>query len=528
MQLKNYPKTNISCLKIGEQVGLTKAQVLAIIKTHGFPDRKRGENYINMVFGNLTVKSFDYQGERSCERFFNCECVCGSVNSFLIYDLKNGFKTSCGCIIKHQDNGRFKTREELKTAALSLATDVFLSAIEISEKLGVENSKVVSRILQRNGAAPRQLRPVIKDGSKHNMLTVLRFSHRDRRSQSFHHCKCDCGNELVANSYLIRAGIVVNCGCITQQGTHKGTGTTEYKSWTHMRERCNNPRCHDYLDYGGRGISYSSEWEDFERFINDIGLKPSTEHSLDRVDVNGNYSKENCRWASKEDQARNKRNSMMIQLPHGDWCSLHKAAELLNVTPKTIKYHNPNTFKRMEEIISIEKIIYVGDVTFDMVQHLFIGDPSRKKIKSGLYTNKTPIQMTRNSWAQMVARCSNPDFIDYRKYGAKGITFQQDWVDFEKFIEDMGIRPSEYHSLDRVDFTKSYTKDNCRWLLKTDQNRNKSNKKMFLRDDGVWDFIENLPDDFGLSQRQFARKHPERISHLGKLLTQGIEKVVRI
>lgn len=148
-------------------------------------------------------------------------------------------------------------------------------------------------------------------GEKFSRLTVVKSAGKmyDRSAVL---CVCDCGNEKVASVNQLKTGKVKSCGCLnrgkdTYRGTHRDTGSTEYMAWSAMRTRCRNPRYSDYADYGGRGISVDSRWGKYETFLADMGRKPSPLHSLDRIDVNGNYSKENCRWATPSQQSRNKR-----------------------------------------------------------------------------------------------------------------------------------------------------------------------------------------------------------------------------
>jgi hypothetical protein len=100
---------------------------------------------------------------------------------------------------------------------------------------------------------------------------------------------------------------------------HGMSGTPEFVAWTSMRQRCGNPRCRRYANYGGRGISICERWRAFENFLADMGRRPSPDHSLDRIDNDGNYELGNCRWATRSQQQRNKSNyTDKEKLPRGD------------------------------------------------------------------------------------------------------------------------------------------------------------------------------------------------------------------
>ena len=126
-------------------------------------------------------------------------------------------------------------------------------------------------------------------------------------------CKCDCGNSLYVYDRTVKKGNIVSCGCVkplrkkhkSKHGMHL---SKTYKAWQNMKTRCDNPETPYYINYGGRGISYDPYWSDFENFYNDMGEVPDG-LTLDRVDVNGSYCKDNCRWADWKTQATNKRAS---------------------------------------------------------------------------------------------------------------------------------------------------------------------------------------------------------------------------
>lgn len=147
--------------------------------------------------------------------------------------------------------------------------------------------------------------------------------------------RCDCGTEGVARGNHLRSGAGSSCGCLkiersaaartTHGATTKHGKSTEYEIWAGMLKRCTNPRSRYYADYGGRGITVCERWlKDFAAFLADMGRRPSAAHSLDRKDNDVGYSPENCRWATRKEQNRNRRNNLILtvngeSLPAAAW-----------------------------------------------------------------------------------------------------------------------------------------------------------------------------------------------------------------
>ncbi len=132
-------------------------------------------------------------------------------------------------------------------------------------------------------------------------------------------CQCSCGVtcEILAES--LNAGRTQSCGCLhkelaaQRQYKHGGKGSEEYLIWKGMKQRCENPRNPNYKNYGARGITICAAWRtSFATFLHDMGPRPSPQHSLDRQDGAGNYTPENCRWATPLMQARNTRRNRLI------------------------------------------------------------------------------------------------------------------------------------------------------------------------------------------------------------------------
>lgn len=147
---------------------------------------------------------------------------------------------------------------------------------------------------------------------KYNMLTVERDDVGfNRFNQALWLCRCDCGIPTLAVAAAVRSGNTKSCGCQRFKGnrlTHgqRSAKSRAYAAWSNMKQRCGNPLNGQFHDYGGRGITYDQPWSKFENFLADMGDPPHG-LSLDRIDNNAGYSKQNCRWADKSTQRRNKR-----------------------------------------------------------------------------------------------------------------------------------------------------------------------------------------------------------------------------
>lgn len=248
---------------------------------------------VGKTFGRLTVVERAVEraapGARRRARWV-CRCVCGQTTVVLQQNLAKGTTQSCGCL-----------RRDLKSG------------------------------------------PPINPGDRFGRYTVAGAAEKDRHGNPRWLCRCECGNERIVLQFALRQGKTVSCGCYQREAsaaanrTHGQTDSPEHNSWTSMLGRCFNSNDERWEDYGGRGISVCERWRgSFENFLADMGPRPSPEHSLDRYpDPDGNYEPDNCRWATRSEQQRNRRCTPVLEYK-GERRPLIEWAERLGIPYQTL------------------------------------------------------------------------------------------------------------------------------------------------------------------------------------------------
>lgn len=227
------------------------------------------------------------------ERRYACRCDCGTERVVLAMHLYRRNTQSCGCLSK-----------------------------EVTAR--------VKRIDIARGERFGRLVVIAQDGH--------------RRKELAWKCRCDCGAIVRVASYPLRSGAKQSCGClhhdrsVETSTTHGQSKTPEYRIWVSMKNRCHNPKVKAFRNYGARGINVCERWdESFVAFRADMGPRPSPRHSIDRIDYNGNYSPDNCRWATPKEQANNSRRNR--RLTHqGITLSLSQWSERLGIPRKRIRH----------------------------------------------------------------------------------------------------------------------------------------------------------------------------------------------
>lgn len=185
------------------------------------------------------------------------------------------------------------------------------------------------------------------EGEKFNKLTVLRLAGVGKHGQRMWECECECGNIVKVNQYSILKGMTQSCGCKRldsaknrncKHGLTKGHKFPDgYKVWSSMRDRCFNPNNPSYHNYGGRGITVCDRWNNsFTDFISDMGERQNKTFTIDRINVNGNYEPNNCKWATRHEQGRNRRNNIWITY-NGETLVLSDWAKKINISPQHLR-----------------------------------------------------------------------------------------------------------------------------------------------------------------------------------------------
>lgn len=176
-------------------------------------------------------------------------------------------------------------------------------------------------------------------GRRFAYLVAEEFTGTDSRGRALWLCRCDCGNTRIITGSKLKVGEYKSCGCMHYKYGHGQTNTRLYHIWRTMKARCEDPNSHKYHAYGGRGITVCEEWlnsfESFYDWATASGYRDDL--SIDRINNDGNYCPENCRWATAKEQANNTRRNRLLTY-NGETHTVAEWAKIVGIT-KTALYH---------------------------------------------------------------------------------------------------------------------------------------------------------------------------------------------
>ena len=274
-------------------------------------------------FGRLTALELSSIASNGDYKW-KCACDCGNLVTPRYNNLNRGLSQSCGCIAKELNSKRL---------SIDLVGKVF-GKFTVIGRVGSRNGEVlwkarcdcgqienrtISRLKTERAMCSNckkiqtsEVRTIDLIGRRFGRLEVLERITPVGDGRIKWLCRCDCGNVVGVCGSNLQTSTTASCGCLrieitkNRSTTHGDKGSKEYASWSNMLTRCYNPNSTQYKWYGGRGIKVCDRWRNsYENFLEDMGRCPEG-LTLDRIGVNGNYSSENCRWASWEVQANNK------------------------------------------------------------------------------------------------------------------------------------------------------------------------------------------------------------------------------
>jgi hypothetical protein len=233
------------------------------------------------VFNRLTALSIDLS--RSGKIYWVCQCSCGKVSTVAASKLKSGHTKSCGC---------------LAAAATPISTDL--------------------------------------TGRKFGRWAVVSRSEKGMPKYVYWNCRCDCGVEKAVEFSNLTLGKTQSCGCLSRERatSHGKAKSKTYCIWVAMLQRTTNPNCMSSKNYLDRGITVCDRWLQFENFLADMGEKPPS-LTLERLDNEQGYHPGNCAWASRGDQARNKRGNRLLTA-FGETKVITDWAAQFRISPGTI------------------------------------------------------------------------------------------------------------------------------------------------------------------------------------------------
>lgn len=307
-------------------------------------------------YGKLTV--VERVGSRKGSVTWRCTCECGGEAIVASNCLRTGSTKTCGCskrfIEVGETYGRLTVLERLNERTNSKRI-MYLCKCSCGNTVKRTVTNILGTKVPSCGCVQNEVK-IEMVGKRFGRWTVIERASKEVKGV-YWLCRCDCGTERVVNGRMLRTGGSVSCGCYAREAssqrmkdltpeekkkfaryTHHQSDSRLYRIWWGMRERCYKSNKAEYKHYGGRGITICDEWlEDFMNFYNWAMSNGYEDHlSIDRIDVNGNYCPENCRWATQKEQCNNTRQNRFLKF-NGETHTVKEWADIVGINVITLR-----------------------------------------------------------------------------------------------------------------------------------------------------------------------------------------------
>lgn len=307
-------------------------------------------------FGKLTV--VERVGSRKGSVTWRCTCECGGEAIVTSNCLRTGSTKTCGCskrfIEVGETYGRLTVLERLNERTNSKRI-MYLRKCSCGNAVKRTVTNILGTKVPSCGCVQHEVK-IEMVGKRFGRWTVIERASKEVKGV-YWLCRCDCGTERVVNGRMLRTGGSVSCGCYAREAssqrmkgltpeekkkfaryTHHQSDSRLYRIWWGMRERCYKSNKAEYKHYGGRGITICDEWlEDFMNFYNWAMANGYEDRlSIDRIDVNGNYCPENCRWATQKEQCNNTRQNRFLRF-NGETHTVKEWADIVGINVVTLR-----------------------------------------------------------------------------------------------------------------------------------------------------------------------------------------------